>query len=245
MLSVTVIAKNEEKYLPACIASAKLLTDDIAVVIDASSTDNSEKICKDLGCTTVVKKFDNFAAQKNYVVSLAKRDWILSMDADETLSPDLIKEITIVLSAPKYQAYSIPRINSIFGKQLKHTNWSPEDDRHVWLFDRKTAHWEGNVHEHVVGFSSAGRLQNPKIHQNYHTVEQFLVQLNQYTTLEAQNNHFNLLFLFIYPPWKFFRHYVLKLGFLDGLHGLYLSYLMAIYGLTVCLKSWSKNISSG
>lgn len=239
MLSVAIIAKNESLHIASCIASVRALSGDIVVVIDSSSTDETQALSKSLGCRVFLRPFDTFASQKNFATSQTKYSWVLSLDADETISPELAREITKTLSAPKYQVYSLPRINFIFGKQIRHTNWSPEEDRHVWLFNKNFAKWQGIVHEQVVTRERVGKLTFPKIHQNYSTVEDYISQLNHYTSFESAHlspGHF--------PFWKFFRHYVLKLGFLDGWHGLFLSYLQAISGLTVIIKSWLKNTSS-
>ncbi len=239
MLSVTIIAKNEEKNISNCILSVKHLANEILVVIDSTSTDKTEEICRFYGCKVFTRDFDNFSNQKNFAVSKSKNDWILAMDADETITTSLVEEIKKVLRDPKCMVYSIPRKNNIFGRQMKYTNWGHEDDRHVWLFNKHFAKWERTIHESVITKGLVGKLVNSKIHENYSTVEEFISQLNQYTTLESTHpalGHF--------PLWKFFRHYFLKLGVLDGWHGLFLSYLQAVSGLTVILKSWQRNSSS-
>jgi len=189
------------------------------------------------------RKFDNFAAQKNYAVTRARGEWILALDADEQVSSQLATEIKTALEHTTAVAFLIPRLNYIFGKAIYHTDWDPATDTHIWLWRKGHGRWVGNVHEEVIVTGKIDRLKGYKIHHNYQTVEQFITKMNHYTTLEAQNRNFSLPLLLLYPIWKFVRHYILYLGFLDGLHGLYLSYLMAIYGLTIYIKAWEKKWS--
>ncbi len=221
--SVTIIATNRSVILPQCLDTAKKISDDVVIVTNADH------------------EFTNFADQKNYAISRCLHNWVLSLDADESLSPELILEIkNLDLSD---DAYTIPRVNYIFGKSISHTNWSPENDRHVWLFDKTKCYWEGAVHEHVRVNGTIGHLRGPKVHYNYQTVEQFVDKMNHYTTFEAQNRKFSYLSLITYPIWKFVRHYFIYLGFLDGWHGLFLSYLQAVYGLSVYVKAWFRTVS--
>lgn len=233
-LSVCIIAKNEELLLPHCLNSIRDLSSDVIVVVDSLSHDSTESLAKKFGAKVYSRIFDNFAAQKNFALTKAKHDWVFSIDADEQVSPELAQEIAQVLIHPDSSAYSIPRLNYIFQKPIYHTDWSPESDRHVWLFDKTKCTWVGDVHELVKVEGRIGRLHSPKVHNNYQTVEQFLDTIDLYTSLE--NRQVSIL----YPFWKFFRHYFLYLGFLDGWHGLFLSYLQSLYGWEVYVKSWQK-----
>lgn len=223
-LSVALITRDRAAILPQCLASAGKVSDDVVIVTNSDH------------------KFVNYSDQKNYATSKCKYDWVLSLDDDEVLSPGLIDEIkNLDFSC---DAYSIPRINSIFGKQIYHTDWSPESDRHVWLFRKSKSTWANAVHEQVKVSGPVGKLIHPKIHYNYQSVEQFISKMNHYTSFEAQSRKFSWPMLFIYPVWKFIRHYIVFLGFLDGWHGLFLSYLQAVYGLQIYVKAWQKkNIS--
>jgi glycosyltransferase involved in cell wall biosynthesis len=235
MISAVIIVRDGEKHIASCISSAKQICEEIIIILDPRTTDSTESICKSLNCKIFTHSFVDFASQKNFGVTQASYDWILSLDADEQISTSLASEIKSLLPNPPYNAYSIPRQNIIFSKKINFSNWSPEDDRHVWFFNKKFSAWVGNVHELVKVKGEIGRLNAPKIHQNYETVHQFISKLNQYTSLEAQNKNFSPLLIF-YPLWKFVRHYVLKLGCLDGWHGFYLAYLQALYGLVIVVK---------
>ena len=222
-ISVAIVTRDKNKILPKCLETAGLVSDDVVIV------------------TGDDHKFVDFSDQKNYAASICKNDWILSLDDDEWLSTELISEINNL--SGEFSAYKIPRLNYIFGKEIKYSNWDPRTDTHIWLFDRRVSKWVGVVHEDIETRGKIGQLSGNKIHSNYSTVEQFVSKLNQYTTLEAVKSPRPLWWLPFYPVWKFIRHYFIYFGFLDGWHGFYLSYLQAIYGLVVVIKSWQrKNI---
>ncbi len=240
MLSVVIIAKDAALTLPNCLKSIKRLACEVIVVVDSRSRDETVEIAKATGARVFKRKFDNFAAQKNFGLTKAGGEWVLALDADEEISVQLAEEIARVLPLTSATAFKIARLNYIWGKAMSHTDWDPQTDTHVWLWKRGSGQWVGNVHEEVVVLGKIDHLQGYKIHHNYQSVEQFLDKMNQYTTLEAQNRTFSLPLLFIYPVWKFIRHYIIYQGFLDGWHGLALSYLMAIYGLAIYIKAWEK-----
>lgn len=238
LLSIAIIAKNEENNLQACLDSLKPLSDDIVVVIDRTSNDKTEQIARKSDCEVYVREFDNFASQKNYAISKCKNDWVFAIDADEVVSLELVKEIKVAIGQPVYSAFRIPRHNYFFGRLVRHTNWSSKDDTHIWLFRKSVSRWEGEVHEEVVVDGKISNLKSPKIHNAYRNVEQFLQKTNQYTTHESRGQSFNYLSLFLDPGIEFLRRYIVHLGFLDGFTGLFLSYLMAIYKVVVLVKVW-------
>jgi hypothetical protein len=126
-------------------------------------------------------------------------------------------------------AYAIPRQNIIFGQVIQHTNWDPNPI--IRLYDKTKSHWQGPVHEQIITQGPVGRLKSPIIHHNYSSVEEFITRMNRYTSLESQITN---------PFFDFFRRYVWHAGFLDGWHGLFLSYLMMVYHLTTWIKLWEK-----
>lgn len=240
MLSVTIIAKDAASSLARCIKSVRSLASEIIVVVDSNTQDETADIARSLGAKVFTRKFDNFSSQKNFAVSKAKYEWILAMDVDEYISPQLSEEIKGVLSQAKYAAFIIPRQNYIFSKVIHYTDWGPNTDAHVWLWKKSRGKWVGDVHEEVVVQGLVGRLKGCKIHTNYNSVEQFIDKMNLYTSYEARNKRFTWWNLMVHPVWKFVRHYAVFIGFLDGWHGLFLSYLMAIYGLSIYVKAWEK-----
>ena len=213
ILSVTIIARDRSEIFPQCLQSARKISDDVVII------------------TNFDHKFVNYSNQKNYATSKCKYDWVLSLDADEWFDDKLVDEIKSNTDLD-YGGFLIRRKNIIFGKIMRHTNWEPEADKHIWLYNQKNGKWVGDVHEEVVVSGRIGELQNYKMHENYTSVEQFLSKMNDYTNREekAQN-----------PIFDFLRRYIWHLGFLDGWHGLFLSYLMFIYHLVVWVK---KNSSS-
>ena len=210
-LSVAIIARDRASILPQCLNTARKLSDDVVIITNADHN------------------FVNYSDQKAFATTRCKYDWILSLDSDEYLSPELIQEIKRLDFS--YTAYSIPRLNYIFGKPIYHTNWEPSSDTHVWLYNKTKARWVGEVHEEVEVNGQIGKLRNYKIHRNYQSVEEFLIKMNGYTSLESN---------FINPAYDFLRRFVWHLGFLDGWHGLFLSYLMMIYHTTTWVKLWQK-----
>lgn len=237
-VSIAIIAKNEERNLARCLDSVSELSDDIIVVLDTQTTDESAAVAKKFNCRIYYRDFDNFSAQKNYALSLCKNDWVLALDADELASQGLVSQIKHVLSDSRFNGYKIPRKNYFFGKLVAHTNWSSSDDSHVWLFKKAHATWIAEVHEEINLSGSIGVLTQPKIHFAYQSVEQFLNKMNQYTSYESRRMQFNVLKLFVEPGAEFFRRYIVHLGFLDGWMGLFLSYLMGMYKLVVLVKAW-------
>lgn len=208
MISVSIIAKDKSVILPSCLESVRQVSDDVVIITNADH------------------QFVNFADQKNFAASKCKNNWVISLDADEELSPELISELK-TLDYKRFAAFRIPRINIIFGKEMRHTNWEPSADTHIWLYDKTRGHWESPVHEEIVISGPVGQLRGPKIHQNYRSVEEFVDKMNNYTSREIKTAN---------PFFDFFRRYIWHKGFLDGWHGLFLSYLMAVYHTVTWVK---------
>lgn len=243
-LTVTIITLNEEKDLPRALRSVKSLADEV-IVVDSGSTDKTVEIAKKFGAKVYFRKFDNYSNQKNYAAQKATGDWILSLDADEEITPKLAKEIRKVIGENRFVAYSMPRKNIILGKFIRYTRWQPELDRHIWLWRRDRGRWVGEVHEEVVVDGEVGRLRNAKIHYQYETIAQFLEMMNRYSQFEAEERvkkgiKFSYFRLFFDPVYNFLVRFFYRLGFLDGWRGFVLSYLMAIYHLEVWIKIWEK-----
>ena len=216
MISVAIIATDLTCILPVCLDSAKKLSDDVVIVTNSSH------------------KFVNYSDQKNYTASKCKYNWVLSLDADEELSPELISEIKSLDF--KSSAYLISRLNIIFGRPMLHTNWEPSADTHIWLFDKTKCKWAGVVHEEIITAGRVGTLRGHKIHHSYRSVEEFIDKMNDYTSRETKVTN---------PFLDFLRRYIWHKGFLDGWHGLFLSYLQAISHVIVWIKLWEKkNLSS-
>lgn len=232
-LSVVIPTLNEEKDLPATLQSIKGLADEI-LIIDSGSTDKTVAIAREAGARVVNHPFKSFSDTRNFGNWEAKGDWILSIEADVTVSPELVNEIRQTIEFGKKSAYYIPRLNLIWGKPIYHTDWGPKDDTHIWLYKKGSGEWKSLVHEEYVTKKSVGLLKNHLVHKNYETISEFIDKIDRYSTLAVkQHNSF--------PNWwylrDFFKRYFYKLGFLDGYHGLFLSYLQSIYYITLSVKN--------
>ena len=243
-LSVIVITKNEAHNIEACLQS--VLFADQLVVLDSGSTDDTVSTAEKIGAQ-VSHSFDwcGFGIQKNRVLALARGDWVLSIDADERLSPELQAEIKAVLLNPQFDAYSFPRLSSYCGQNMRHSGWYP--DRVTRLFKRGTARFSDDlVHEKIITSSAVGFLHEHLLHESFTNFEAVLDKVNRYSTAGAQ-----ILFkrgkkaspgkALGHGLWAFFRTYVLRLGFLDGRMGLVLAISNAEGTYYRYLKLWLKS----
>jgi hypothetical protein len=173
---------------------------------------------------------------------LAANDWILALDADESLSEALEAEIWhIKKTGPEFDGYSVPRLAQYLGRWILHSGWHP--DRKVRLFDRRKAKWVGDfVHESVKVEGTVGSLESNLLHFTCDSLSQHLRSMDGYTTLAAQElvthgKTFGYARLLLDPPWTFFRTYFLKRGFLDGAEGLAIAYMAALYNFVKYMKA--------
>lgn len=243
-ISVTIITLNEEENIRRCIHSIKEIAEEI-IVVDSFSNDKTVDMAQQLGAKVYQRKFKNYSDQKNFAIGKASGEWIYSIDADEVNTKELNKEILSAIRSSEYDGYLVPRRNIIFGKEIKYTRWQPELDRHVWLFRRDRTKWVGNVHEEAAVEGEIGRIENAKVHHSYETVQEFMEMMNRYSDYDAdkiilRSGKFSYFRLFFDPIYNFLVRYTYRLGFLDGWRGLVLSYLMAIYHLTVWVKVWER-----
>lgn len=240
MITAILITLNEQKKIKQALQSLRNLADEV-IVVDSGSNDKTLKIAKDFGARTYFREFDNFANQKNFALSKATNEWIFALDADEEVPLVLAEEIKEATKNKLYAGYLIPRRNFILGGEIKYSRWSP--DRHIWLWKKDLGKWVGDIHEEVVVSGKIGLLKNSKIHNSHKTVSEFMQANNLYSLMEAEmlvNNKtcFSFLSMVGAPIFEFFVRFFYKKGFLDGKRGFSLSYLMAIYKITVWIKLW-------
>lgn len=238
MISATIITLNEERSIVRAIKSLKDLADEI-IVIDSGSSDKTVAVAKNLSAKVFFRKFDNFAAQKNWAVLKATGDWILALDADEEIPLNLSAEIKSAIKGKKFVGFLIPRRNFILGGEVKYSRWSP--DKHIWLWKKEFGKWVGEVHEEVVVTGPVGELKNAKLHYQNNSVAEFIQSNDFYSTIYARSLfnkglRFSLFHFFGDPFFEFFIRFVYKLGFLDGWRGFILSYLMTIYKISIWIK---------
>lgn len=222
-VSLCVITKDAAAQLEACLASAPFVSE--CVVVDSGSADDTVERARRCGARVIAQPFLGFGPQKNFAVAQAACDWVLCLDADERVSPELAAAIVRVLAAePAFPAYRIARRNRFLGRWLRHGEGYP--DWNVRLFDRRRARWTTDpVHEHVVADGVVGSLAGDLLHESAESLHTYLAKQNRYTTLQAEAMHARgeraeTTRIVVAPIVRFLRFFVVRRGFLDGIAGL-------------------------
>ncbi len=224
-LSVIVITRDEQQVIKQCLESVSWAEE--IVVVDSGSSDDTVKICLSLGASVHVTDWPGFGPQKNRAIDFSTCDWVLSLDADEIVSPELKLEILEAISKGNAEAYSFPRSSSYCGRFMKHSGWWP--DRVVRLFRRGSARFSENiVHERLIVNGKIGELDSPLIHFAFSDLEEVLQKIDRYSTAGAimmaeKGRKATLSGAIFHGFWSFFRTYFLKAGFLDGREGFMLA----------------------
>ena len=238
---MTIITKNEAGHIADAIASVSWA--DEVVVVDSESSDDTVAIARRYTDRVLVRAWPGYIAQKNYAASIARHDWILSLDADERVTPALAEEITSRLAGtPEHAAYRMPRVTWHLGRWVRTTDWYPDDQ--LRLYDRRTAEWTGRyVHEAVTVRGTVGRLRAELEHFAFRDIADHLETIDRYTTYAAQQmhesgRHANALQLVFHPPLAFLRNYILRGGLRDGAVGFVISVLNSYYVFLKFAKLW-------
>ncbi len=240
-LSVTIITRDEAANLAAALESVSWA--DEIVVVDSESTDATVDIARRYTSKVLVRPWPGYVEQKNRAAAEATHDWILSLDADERVTPELAAEIQAILRGePSAAGYRVPRVTFHLGRWIRSTDWYP--DYQLRLYDRRRGRWTGKlVHESVkvdgAPMDLAGELQ----HYAYRNLSHHLQTMDRYTTLAARQMRDDgrtagWLDLALHPPAAFLRNYVLRGGFRDGVAGLVISTLNATYVALKFAKLW-------
>ena len=227
-LSGVIITFNEERKIEQCLQSLQGVVDEI-VVVDSYSTDKTIEICKKYDVKLIKQEFLGYKEQKNFAVSKATYDHIVSLDGDEALSPELQKSIIQLKSNWKYDGYYINRFNNFCGQWIKHSDWYP--DRKLRVFLRGKGEWKGiNPHDsfELKKGLKPGFLKGDILHWNYLTYSEFNLQTEKFSSISAESYYkigkkASLWKILFNPTWAFFKAYFLRLGFLDGLNGFIIS----------------------
>jgi glycosyltransferase involved in cell wall biosynthesis len=223
-LSVVIITYNEEKNIARCIESVKSVADEI-LILDSNSTDQTTAIAENKNAIVRKEPFQGHIRMKNRAVELASNDYILSLDADEALDPQLTEAIQRVKENFTHKAYRMNRCTNYCGQFIRYGSWYP--DRKIRLFDRRAAQWGGtNPHDKIVvqGNTVVEQLRGDILHYSYYTIAEHVAQNNKFSTISAeslfaQGKKTTLLNIIANPAWAFFHGYILRAGFLDGLFG--------------------------
>lgn len=243
-ISAVVLTKNEEKNIVDCLETI-LFCHEI-IVVDDNSTDrtldvveqykkehfNIEIFQRDLGY--------DFSAQRKFGIAKSSNDWILFIDADEKITPELANEISENVTGD-FGGFLIPRIDYMWGKFLKHGETG--NIKLLRLFNKNKGNLKGKVHETWITKEKVGNLQNPMLHYPHPNISLFLKEINFYTDLRSKElfdsgTKSNFLSVIVYPKLKFLTNYFLKLGFLDGIAGLVHAVLMSFHSFMVRGKLW-------
>jgi glycosyltransferase involved in cell wall biosynthesis len=230
-LAVVIVAKNEAARIAACIASASFA--DEILVLDSGSSDGTAQIAAAAGAHVVVTDWPGYGPQVARGFSLARSDWVLSLDADERIPPALQAEIRAAISAGKHDGFRIPRWSEFCGRVMRHGGWRP--DRTLRLGRRAKAGFTSDfLHAHMTVDGSVGDLRASLVHLSYPDVHDVLEKLDRYSTGSARDMHArgrsaSLPKAIAHGLFAFVRTYLLKLGFLDGRHGLMLAIYNAEY----------------
>lgn len=229
-VSVVIICKNAESTIKQVLEKACMCSNDV-VVMDSFSTDDTKKIAAEFPITWVEQTWLGYSAQKNKANEHAKYSWVLSIDTDEVLSEALIEELKS-LSFEKGSVYSIPFENIYCGKKIRFGRWQGE--RHIRLFNKEEVQWnEDAVHEGLnIQNQAILYLKHPILHYSMQTKEEHLNKAEKYAMLGAerlkiQGKKATFIKRFINPPFRFFKDYVLSLGFLDGKLGFQIATIQA------------------
>jgi glycosyltransferase involved in cell wall biosynthesis len=221
-LSVVLVVQDAAAQLPACLASVAFAEE--IVVVDSGSNDGTEECASRHGARVVRHDWMGFGLQKQFAVAQARNDWVLCLDADERVSPELDRSIRAALEAPVSPVYRMRRRNRFLGRWLSHGEGYP--DWSTRLFDRRNAAWSDDpVHEKVLYAVTPGTLSGDLLHESAEDLGKYLQKQNRYSTLAAQQlfergHRAGALQLILSPFVRFTKFYLLRLGFLDGVPGL-------------------------
>ena len=243
-VSVIILTLNEEANIRECLNSVSWTTE--VLVVDSESTDKTVAIARECGATVLSIPWEGYGRTKNRALEHAASEWILWLDADERVTPELAKEIQQLLPSDEetYSAFTVARRAYFLGRWIRHSGWYP--GRVTRLFRKGSGKFtESLVHESLQVAGPIGNLHNDLVHLTDPNLEHYFVKFNRYTTLaagdlEKKGKHFRIHQLFGRPLFTFFRMYILRWGFRDGIQGFILCTLSACYVFVKYAKLWER-----
>ncbi len=246
-LSSILIAKNEEQNIEKCIINMLNCIDEINVFIDDLSDDKSFEIADKFNNVKLRKiKWQGFSETKQEALKFVTNDWVFWIDADEVITEKLSEElISFKNNLPQHSVYSVPRKAFFLGKWIKHCGWYP--DRVNRLFNKNEAKFsQSSVHEFLHYKGQTGKLKNDLLHFTDPDIFHYFEKFNSYTSLAAddlkkKNRVFKISDILLRPAFAFFKMYILKKGFLDGIQGFILCVFSSTYVFTKYCKLWELN----
>jgi glycosyltransferase involved in cell wall biosynthesis len=246
-LSSIIIARDEEHNIRRCIQSQVDVIDEIIVIIDSRTKDSTFEVVSSFGNVLCEKvEWKGFAGTKTYALSKTSNDWVLWIDADEEITPNLAKELkSFKKQMPQFNSYNLARRAFFLGKWIKHSGWYPA--RVTRLFNKQFVSFNDNrVHEGLKITGSIGVLENDLNHYTDPSIDHYFIKYNSYTSLAAQElfvkgKSASLSDIIIRPVFIFLKMFIFRLGFMDGLHGLILAVFSSSYVFTKYCKLWELN----
>lgn len=245
-LSAIIITFNEEDKIGRCLESLAQVADEI-IVVDSNSTDKTVAICQSYQATVISQPFLGYLEQKNFALEKANFDYVLSLDADEVLSPELIKSIQSIKEKFKSDAYEFNRLTNFCGKWIKHGGWYPDTKTRIW--NKNDGKWGGtNPHDKVIlrDGTKVEKLNGDLLHYSIDSISQHIDQIQKFTTIAAQSLHKkdkkSSIATILFNSWfKFVRDYIIRLGFLDGFYGFVIAFNSAYAKYLKYLKLYELN----
>ena len=230
---------NEANQIADCVRAVTWA--DEVIVADGGSSDETTRAAAAAGAKVLQGSWHTIAAQRNAAIAAARNQWVLAVDADERVGPDLAEEIGATVTTPAHPAYAVRRANVYLGRTVRYGGWG--DDWVVRLFQRDRRYIERRVHEHLERGADVGRLRAPLVHVPYRDLSHHLEKLDRYATWSAEElaergRRAHLTDILVRPPARFFSMYVLRLGLLDGWRGAVLCGLAAVSVFLKYVRLW-------
>ena len=241
-ISACIIGLNEEQNIEDCLLSLNGVADEI-IFVDSQSTDKTVAITKQFTKKIFYRKFDNFVAQKNFAASKASHNWILNLDCDERLTPELRASILALKENPPHEikGYRFNRLTWYIYRFIHHSGWYPDDK--IRLYDRSATGWQGDrVHEIIdLPREKTGKLKGDLLHYSFHSIDDHLKTIRNYSEMAAQamfarGKKVTLPGVFFRAFWVLFRKFFFEFSFLDGSAGIIITYYSAVATFTKYIK---------
>ncbi len=248
-ISAVIITHNEEQNIARCIQSVQGIADEI-VVVDSFSDDKTAQVAESFGARVVYHTFKDFGDQKTFAIEQSAYDWVLSVDADEAVSPELEQSILKEKAAPRFDGYNINILANYCGKWIRHCGWYPQPK--LRFFNKHKCHMNANkVHESIVKVDKKvriGFLDGNILHYSYNSISDHTKKIELYSELAAMNaidkgERIPWIKILVGPSWKFIYNFILRGGFLDGYLGYVICKNIAYAGFIkyVKIKLYSQN----